>query len=162
MASATTISLLGAKQLAHRAHPIHAGKGVYWTDDPSVELPIRLGSSPPANAQPVTLVDAITASVEKHASRPALRVKRGGKWLEWTYSEYFETSKRAGRALLHPAIGLMRFQGVGILAFNSPEWACIALGCIFAGGLHAGIYTTNTADAVHYVLDHCDAGQYAG
>lgn len=29
---------------------------------------------------------------------------------------------------------------------------------VFAGGLEAGIYTTNTPDAVHYVLDHCDAG----
>lgn len=151
----TSLSLAGAVQLAHKAHPAHAGKGVYWTDDPSVELPIRLGShsTPP----PITVIQAVTQSVSLHPSLPALRVKRGGRWLEWSFSEFFETCKRAGRALLHPAIGLLRFQGVGILAFNSPEWAFVAMGCIFAGGLHAGIYTTNTPDAVHFVLDHCDA-----
>lgn len=39
------------------------------------------------------------------------------------------------------------------MAFNSPEWFYTELATIFAGGLAAGIYTTNSAEAVAHILD---------
>ncbi len=35
---------------------------------------------------------------------------------------------------------------MGIIGFNSPEWFIAELGAIMAGGLAAGIYTTNLPD----------------
>ena len=46
---------------------------------------------------------------------------------------------------------------MGIIGFNSPEWFFSDLGCVFAGGLAAGIYPTNSADACKYVLANCKA-----
>lgn len=50
-------------------------------------------------------------------------------------------------------LGLESRHSVGILAFNCPEWFYSALGAVFAGGLAAGIYTTNSADAIRHILD---------
>jgi long-chain-fatty-acid--CoA ligase ACSBG len=137
-----------------------AGKGFIWTDDPSIELPIRVttgDASDPGSLTPCTLHVRFQDTVRQHGQYPALKVKRGGVWREWTYNQYYEDARRFGRACLSPAVDLGQHQGVGILAFNSPEWAMAAYGAIFAGGIQAGIYTTNTAEASEYVLSHCEA-----
>ncbi|NXK98360.1 ACBG2 ligase, partial [Formicarius rufipectus] len=54
-------------------------------------------------------------------------------------------------------LGLERFHGVGILGFNSAEWFIADIGAILAGGLAVGIYTTNSAQACHYVAENCSA-----
>lgn len=69
----TSLSLEGVRQLSGRAYP-EEGKSSLWTDDPTIELPIRLGTTFPANAPPVTVPFAFSQSVERHHSLPALRV----------------------------------------------------------------------------------------
>lgn len=49
-------------------------------------------------------------------------------------------------------MGLSARASVGVLAFNCAEWFYSAMGAIHAGGVIAGIYTTNSADAVFHVL----------
>lgn len=49
-------------------------------------------------------------------------------------------------------LGLEAHCSVGVLAFNCAEWIYSAMGAIHAGGVIAGIYTTNSADAVMHVL----------
>ena len=70
----TSISLNGARDLAERAFSAVPGKGTYWTDDATIELPIRLGTTFPANATPITVPAAFSRSVESNYSLPALRV----------------------------------------------------------------------------------------
>ena len=43
---------------------------------------------------------------------------------------------------------------VGIMAPSCPEWYLSSWGAIFAGGLPAGIYYTNSPDAVAYICNH--------
>lgn len=64
--------------------------------------------------------------------------------------------------MLHTAkvfikLGLEPHNSVGILAFNSPEWFYSELGSMHAGGITAGIYTTNSAEAVYHVLESSHA-----
>ncbi|XP_009296341.1 long-chain-fatty-acid--CoA ligase ACSBG1 isoform X2 [Danio rerio] len=50
-------------------------------------------------------------------------------------------------------LGLEQFHGVAILGFNSAEWFIAAVGTVFAGGIMAGIYTTNSPDACLHVAN---------
>ena len=43
-----------------------------------------------------------------------------GKWIKWTYAEYYAYIRCAGRALVK--LGLEPFSAVAISGFNSPEW----------------------------------------
>jgi long-chain-fatty-acid--CoA ligase ACSBG len=54
-------------------------------------------------------------------------------------------------------VGLPRFGGVSIIGFNSPEWSIADIGTIFAGGVAAGIYTTNNPPACEYIAKHSDS-----
>lgn len=51
----------------------------------------------------------------------------------------------------------LAFPSVGILGFNAPEWHISAVAAVCAGGLTAGIYTTNSVDATRYVAEHSRA-----
>lgn len=46
---------------------------------------------------------------------------------------------------------------MNIIGFNSPEWFIANCGSIFAGGIAAGIYTTNLPEACKYITDHSRA-----
>jgi long-subunit acyl-CoA synthetase (AMP-forming) len=87
--------------------------------------------------------------------RPALRVKRNGGWRTTTWGAYARDAKRVGRALIK--LGVKPGKGVVLIGYNSPEWVVADVGAILAGGMPAGIYTTNSAEQVRYITAHCDA-----
>ena len=53
--------------------------------------------------------------------------------------------------------GLEPRHGVGIIGFNSPEWFIADLAAVFAGGMAAGIYPTNGAEACRHIMANCKA-----
>ena len=53
--------------------------------------------------------------------------------------------------------GFEKHQSVNIIGFNSFEWVVADLGCIKAGGVSAGVYTTNGEEVCQYQADHGDA-----
>ena len=75
----------------------------------------------------------------------AMAVKRNDEWVKWTYAEYLEDVKTVAKAFIK--LGLKPFHSVNILGFNAPEWHISAVAGVVAGGLTAGIYTTNSEDA---------------
>jgi long-chain-fatty-acid--CoA ligase ACSBG len=38
------------------------------------------------------------------------------------------------------------------MGFNSPQWFFSVIGAIFAGGVGCGIYTTNSLEAIEYIV----------
>ncbi|XP_023331008.1 long-chain-fatty-acid--CoA ligase ACSBG2 [Eurytemora carolleeae] len=105
--------------------------------------------------KPVSVPTLLTQTASKAGDQPALCVKRGGVWISWTYKEYLAEVRTVAKAFIK--LGLTPGHGVGIIGFNSPEWFFSDLGCVFAGGLAAGIYPTNSAEACQYTLAHCRA-----
>eukprot|EP00755_Sulcionema_specki_P002706 Sspe_Gene.119068::Locus_114002_Transcript_1_2_Confidence_0.600_Length_812::g.119068::m.119068/K15013/ACSBG; long-chain-fatty-acid--CoA ligase ACSBG len=106
---------------------------------------------PPAT----TIPEAFRRRVATFGDRVALRVRRSKEdpeWSEWTMSQYRTEVLSVARALV--AVGFQVHDAVSILAFNSPEWFFAALGAIHAGGLAAGIYTTNGTAACRYIVEH--------
>ncbi|RYG51376.1 hypothetical protein EON67_03510 [archaeon] len=55
-----------------------------------------------------------------------------------------------------PTTSLQR-DAVAIIGFNSPQWMISNVGGILADGIAAGIYTTNSAPACAYIVNHAHA-----
>lgn len=124
-----------------------------WEADEAVTLYIT--EEGPSSMKPVsihTMFKKLSMSFPEH---PALAVMRNNMWKYWTYKEYFDASRIVAKALIR--LGLERFHGVCIMGFNAPEWMISNYGTIFAGGLVAGVYTTNSPDACRHVADNCRA-----
>lgn len=115
--------------------------------DQAVKL--RMSQKGPGSEKPLTVPSMFYQTVQRVPNHPAIAVKRGGVWIQWTYQQYFSDTQKAAKALIK--LGLEPLHGVGILGFNSPEWFIANNGAIFAGGFSVGIYSTNNADACKYV-----------
>lgn len=102
-----------------------------------------------------TVMEVFEKTAKKHASRPALKVKRDGKWITTTWGDYRDQVRTAAKALIE--LGLEPGRGVAIIGFNSPEWMIADLAAIYAGGCPAGIYTTNSAEQCRYIAEHAEA-----
>jgi long-subunit acyl-CoA synthetase (AMP-forming) len=99
--------------------------------------------------------EVLGETVAKYGDRAALRVKSGGSWKTTTWREYGRDARLAARALMK--LGVTAGQGVSLIGQNSPEWLIADVGAILAGAMPAGIYTTNSAEQVRYITDHCEA-----
>jgi len=150
------ISFEAVQKLAQKAFA-KPGKGIHWTTQLDQELPVKVALHPndPASHTPITVVEQFQECVAKYGSFTALRVERDGKWIEWTYDQYYHDCCRFGKSLLK--LGMNRFDTTVIMGFNSPEWFIADIGTILAGGVASGIYTTNGVEATHYIAEHSKA-----
>src|SRR6185369_13673711 len=92
------------------------------------------------------------------AERPstiAYQAKVNGRWQPTTWQTYVAQIRSAARAMI--ALGLPRGHKVSILGFNRPEWVIFDHAAMMAGGCPAGIYTTCSADEVHYIVHHSES-----
>ncbi|KAM8885391.1 long-chain-fatty-acid--CoA ligase ACSBG2-like isoform 2-T2 [Spinachia spinachia] len=126
-----------------------------WSTDRHKAVRLRMEGSGPASETPMTVHQLFLETVGTYGDRPALVSKEGGQWVTLTWRQYYEQCRAAAKSFLK--LGLQRYHGVGILGFNSPEWFISDVGCIFAGGLATGIYTTNSPEACQYVAANSEA-----
>lgn len=80
----------------------------------------------------------------------AMRDKHLGVWREWTWSAYWEHVQLAAHAYL--ALGVVPGDRVAIHAENRPEWLIADMGALAARAASVGIYPTNPAHEVAYLL----------
>jgi len=125
---------------------------ISWHRDQPVKL--RMEERGRNSEKPISVITVVRETVRKYPNVTALGVKRGGQWQKWTYQQYYDEIMAAAKSLLK--LGLEQYHGVGIIGFNSPEWFISDLGAIFAGGFAVGIYTTNSAEACHYVAHNAE------
>lgn len=133
------------------------------TSDIKQEVQIRKGDSGLAALEPQTVLQLLDAIVAKSGDLPALHHKPVAPgqaasevpWTTWTWKEYRHHVDQFAKALM--AIGFSKFDTVNICGFNDPAWFAAHFGCIAAGGVSAGIYTTNNPEACHYISHHSSA-----
>jgi len=99
-----------------------------------------------------TIPKLLRESARTYGHKVALREKDLGIWQNITWKEYYEKTRRFGLGLI--AMGLEREDKVSILSENNPEWLYADLGSQSVGGVVVGIYPTNVATQVEYILDH--------
>jgi len=90
-------------------------------------------------------------SVKSRGERVAMREKDLGIWQEISWSHYGEKAKLTGLAL--HALGLEKGNVVSIASEGNPEWLYTDMGTIGAGGISSGVYTTDSAEQVKYLVN---------
>jgi len=91
-------------------------------------------------------------------ARVALRQKEFGIWRDISWREYGQGAREVACGLM--ALGLRKGDCVSLIGENRPEWLYSDVGIMAAGGITVGIYTTNAAEEVGYILGHSQSRYY--
>jgi long-chain acyl-CoA synthetase len=89
--------------------------------------------------------------VEENPDKVALREKDFGIWNEYTWREYGRFARWVGYGL--KALGLERGDRVSIASEVNKEWLFADLGVICVGGVTNGVYPTDAASQVEYLIN---------
>jgi long-chain acyl-CoA synthetase len=98
------------------------------------------------------LLQEVTAS---SPSEVAYRHKRGGRWIDVTWTEFGDRVDKLSRGLL--SLGLSRGDRVAVLSRTRLEWMEADAAIVSAGGVTVGIYPASVEEECHYILQHCGA-----
>ena len=89
--------------------------------------------------------------VRERGDKVAMREKHLGIWRAISWREYGERARHVGLGLV--ALGLQPKDVVSVVADNCPEWLYTDLGTMSVGGVTNGIYTTDSARQVEYIVN---------
>ncbi|MFE2756417.1 AMP-dependent synthetase/ligase [Actinosynnema sp. NPDC059335] len=104
------------------------------------------------------LTTVVTRVRDRAAATPdavALRAKEFGIWHEVTWAGYWERAELVGHALL--ALGVDPGDRVAIHSENRREWLYADIGAVAVRAITVGLYPTNPASEVAYLLSHSGA-----
>jgi long-chain acyl-CoA synthetase len=97
-----------------------------------------------------TVAAMVREWAEKTPDKVAMREKEFGIWQEITWGQVWETVLDAAHGLL--ALGLEPGDRVSIHSEDRPEWIMLDMATVAVGGITVGLYPTNPAAEVQYLL----------
>jgi long-chain acyl-CoA synthetase len=89
--------------------------------------------------------------VKERGDAVAMREKHLGIWRSVTWRQYGERARHVGLGLV--ALGFQPRNVVSVIAENCPEWLYTDLGTMSVGGVTNGIYTTDSASQIEYIVN---------
>ena len=87
--------------------------------------------------------------------RTAMREKTYGIWRSHSWADYYARAREIGLGLV--SLGLQRGEVVSILSEDNKEWMYTDMGVQGAGGICSGIYTTDSAKQLEYLVNNSDS-----
>ncbi len=103
--------------------------------------------------------DTIVSLFQKRCAdlgrRTAHREKDFGIWKTYSWADYWQHAKWIGMGLRK--LGLQRGEVVSILSEDRKEWAYSDLGIQCVGGIASGVYTTDSASQLAYLINDSDS-----
>ena len=102
-----------------------------------------------------TLADLLPRSAELYGSRPAVRFKEGGAWVDRSFQEVLDIATPLALGLI--ALGVEKGDRVSILGNTRPEWTYFDYAALMTGATVVPIYQTNSPEECAYVLENSDA-----
>ncbi|TWP52292.1 long-chain fatty acid--CoA ligase [Lentzea tibetensis] len=102
-----------------------------------------------------TVVTRVRDRAAATPDRTALRAKDFGIWQEVTWARYWANVELVGHAML--ALGVEPGDRVAVHSENRREWLYADLGTVAARAITVGLYPTNPASEVAYLLGHSGA-----
>jgi len=114
---------------------------------------------PPEQAIQVDGHDTIPALFkyrsEVYGERVAHREKDLGIWKSYSWNDYYEHACQIGAGLV--SLGLSRGQAVAILSEDNRYWLYCDMGIVLVGGISTGVYTTDSAGQLSYLINDSGA-----
>jgi len=111
---------------------------------------------PRATELPETATTTLATRVRDWAAREpdgvAMREKHLGVWEEMSWAEYWDAVHTVGHALI--ALGVEPGDRVAVHAENRREWLISDVAIVAIRAMTVGLYPTNPAPEVHYLLGH--------
>ncbi len=98
-----------------------------------------------------TIAKSLLLAAETRGDRPAIREKKFGIWQPTSWRQWLEISRDIAYAL--HATGFRPGDVSSILANAVPEWVFADMGILCAGGVSSGIYPTDSAVQVEYLIN---------
>lgn len=102
-----------------------------------------------------TIVSLFETRCKAMGNRTAHREKDLGIWKDYSWEDYWTHAKWIGLALRK--LGLKRGEVVSILSEDRKEWAYFDMGIQCVGGIASGIYTTDSAAQLQYLVNDSDS-----
>jgi long-chain acyl-CoA synthetase len=102
-----------------------------------------------------TLPKLFRQNYEKYGAKIAHREKDYGIWLSYSWTDFYEHARLIGLGLV--SLGLKRGEVVSILSEDNKEWIYADLGVQCVGGLVSGVYTTDSAAQLKYLVNDSDS-----
>lgn len=98
-----------------------------------------------------TLSKSFLLSATRRGDRPAMREKDMGIWKTVTWNDWLARAREVAYAL--HAFGFRPGDVASVLANTIPEWNYADMGILCAGGVSSGIYPTDSAKQVAYLIN---------
>src|SRR3981189_2735791 len=98
-----------------------------------------------------TIAKSFLLAAETRGDRPAIREKKFGIWQPTSWRQWLQISKDIAFAL--HATGFRAGEVASIIANAVPEWVHADMGILCAGGVSSGIYPTDSAAQVEYLIN---------
>ena len=102
-----------------------------------------------------TLPKLFRQNCEKYGEKIAHREKDLGIWLAYSWTDFYDHSRLIGLGLL--SLGLKRGEVISILSEDNKEWIYTDLGVQSVGGIVSGIYATDAASQLKYLVNDSDS-----
>jgi long-chain acyl-CoA synthetase len=107
-------------------------------------------AAPAAGAAVRTIPSRIREHAERDPQRVCMREKRYGIWQDITWADYWEHIQLVGHALA--SLGIQPGDRVAVHSENRPEWLYADVGTVAVRAITMGLYPTNPATEVRYLL----------
>ena len=98
-----------------------------------------------------TIANSFLLAVETRGDRPAIREKKFGVWQPTSWRQWLQISKEIAYGL--HATGFRPGDVASIIANAVPEWVFADMGILCAGAVSSGIYPTDSAVQVEYLVN---------
>src|SRR5690606_502282 len=110
---------------------------------------------PPVDSAFPTVAALVRTWAENHPHRVAMREKEFGIWQEKTWAELWHDVRLAAHGLL--ALGVEKGDRVSIHSEDRPEWIILDFATVAVRAITVGLYPTNPAPEVKYLLSNSGA-----
>ena len=97
----------------------------------------------------------VRQTASRFPDKVAMRYKEYGVWQETTYEEFWKKSNYLSMALKF--FQIEKGNSVAIHSENRPEWFIADIGIQSLGAVSVGLYPTNPASEVEYLLSHSES-----